>query len=82
MDDLWTYWVDPVNQAFTPAHPMYDGVLAMWDDPTMAVTPEYAAHSTYLPKARASIERRMTERPDRVPDRDPAILPDLNPHRP
>lgn len=36
------------------------------DDPTMAVTPEYAAHSTYLPKARASIERRMTERPDRT----------------
>ena len=53
------YWVDPVNQAFTPAHPMYDGVLAMWDDPTMAVTPEYAAHSTYLPKARARIARRI-----------------------
>ena len=60
------YWVDPVNQAFTPGNTMYDGVLAMWDDPTMAVTPEYAAHSTYLPKARASIERRMTERPDRT----------------
>ena len=45
---------------------MYDGVLAMWDDPTMAVPPEYAAHSTYLPKARASMERRMTEQPDRT----------------
>lgn len=59
------YWVDPVNQAFTPGDTMYDGVLAIWDDPAMTVAPEYAAHSTYLPKVRASMERRMTDQPDR-----------------
>lgn len=60
------YWITPVNQTYIPGGTMYDDVLAMWDDPAMAVTPEYAAHSTYLPKARASMERRMTEQPDRT----------------
>ena len=54
-------WINPVDSAYPKGNPMRDSVLAMWDDPAMTVAPEYAAHSTYLPKVRASRER-LTER--------------------
>lgn len=50
-------WISPVNRAyFKEDVDLYDGVLALWNDRAMAAAPEYAAHSTYLPKVRAGME--------------------------
>ena len=67
------HWVSPVNHAYAPGRAMWDGVLALWDDPGMAAAPEYAARSAYLPKVKLSKERITSDAEANTPLTEQAV---------